>query len=110
MVTPMPMKPKRKTTWSTAPERIQNTAQPAPETEPLNREQMRIAKWLQNVHFRRQLFGGVSEQDVWKKIEKLDEMYREALIAERARYDALLEEKTAVQPQQQRPSGGDTDQ
>ena len=28
------------------------------------REQ-RIAVWLQNLKFRRQIFGGVSERDVW---------------------------------------------
>ena len=34
----------------------------------------------------------MSETDVWKKIGELNDMYREALIAERARYDALLAE------------------
>ena len=53
-------------------------------------EEQRIADWLNRVRFRRQLFGGVSEKDVWKKIGELNEMYKRALIAERARYDALL--------------------
>ena len=53
------------------------------------REQ-RNAAWLQNLKFRRQIFGGVSERDVWKKIAELNDLYHEALIAERARYDALL--------------------
>lgn len=59
----------------------------------LNHEQKRIAQWLKKVRFRRQMFGGVSEQDVWKKIDELNRMYEAALSAERARYDALLEAK-----------------
>lgn len=53
-------------------------------------QEQRIAGWLQKVKFRRKIFGGVSEQDVWKKISELNDLYKEALIAERARYDALL--------------------
>lgn len=59
--------------------------------QPLNREQKRIFVWLRKVRFKKQLFGGVSERDVWKKIEELNAMYNLALIAERARYDALLQ-------------------
>lgn len=62
-----------------------------PETAPLNREHKRLLKWLCNVKFRRALFGGVDETDVWKKIEELNGLYEAALRAERARYDALLE-------------------
>lgn len=58
--------------------------------KPLNHEQRNIAEWLKTVRFRKQLFGGVSEQDVWQKFEQLNEMYEKALSAERARYDALL--------------------
>ena len=50
----------------------------------------RIAAWLQQVKFRKQFFGGVRESDVFKKIGELNELYKQALIAERARYDALL--------------------
>lgn len=50
-----------------------------------------IEEWLENVRFRKQFFGGVSEQDVWKKISELNEMYEAALKAERIRYDTLLE-------------------
>ncbi|NLG25116.1 MAG: hypothetical protein GX558_07145 [Clostridiales bacterium] len=60
---------------------------------PLNDAQKRIAQWLGSARFRRQLLGGVSERDVWKKIGELNEMYNAALFAERARYDALLEER-----------------
>lgn len=57
------------------------------------REQKRIRQWLKQVRFRKCLFGGVDERDVWKKIGELNDMYNAALIAERARYDALLEQQ-----------------
>ena len=52
----------------------------------------RIAGWLNKVKFRKRIFGGVSETDVWNKIRELNDMYRDALIAERARCDALIAE------------------
>jgi hypothetical protein len=54
-------------------------------------QEARIASWIEKVKFRRQIFGGVSQADVFKKIGELNDMYKQALIAERARYDALLE-------------------
>ena len=71
----------------------QATYESALEAETLNREQLQIMNWIKEVRFRRQLFGGVNEQDVWKKIEKLNEMYEAALKAERIRYDVLLEQQ-----------------
>lgn len=56
----------------------------------LSKEQQEIAEWLDKVRFKKQIFGGVSETDVWNKISELNEMYNKALIAERARYDTLL--------------------
>lgn len=68
-----------------------------PETaEPLNHEQARIQKWLQQVSFKKITFGGVDEADVWKKIAELNALYEAALSAERARYDALLAERTGA--------------
>lgn len=64
--------------------------------EPLNFQQKNIIKWLEKVYFKKQFFRGVSEQDVWKKITKLNEMYNMALIAERERYDTLLEHHGVV--------------
>ena len=58
-------------------------------------QEARIADWLSKVKFRRQIFGGVSQADVFKKIGELNDMYRDALIAERARYDALLAGKSS---------------
>lgn len=70
------------------------------EIEPLNFQQKSIIKWLRNVHFKKQFFGGVSEQDVWKKITKLNQMYNIALMAERQRYDTLLEECGLIKREQ----------
>ena len=56
-------------------------------------QEAKIASWLRTVKFRRQFFGGVSEKDVWAKISQLNEMYNQAILAERARYDALLAER-----------------
>ena len=62
------------------------------EKEVLNQEQLSIIHWLQTVKFRKQIIGGVNEEDVWKKIHQLNEMYEAALRAERIRYDVLLNE------------------
>ena len=59
----------------------------------LNHEQASIQKWLKQVRFKKKMFGGVDEADVWKKIAELNELYEAALSAERARYDALLTER-----------------
>ena len=56
----------------------------------LNHEQKKIVDWLKTIRFRKKFIGGVDEQDVWAKIEQLNEMYEMALSAERARYHALL--------------------
>ena len=55
-------------------------------------QEEKIAGFLQKVKFRKQIFGGVSEKDVWTKIRELNDMYRQALLAERIRYDALIAE------------------
>lgn len=52
-----------------------------------------IADFLKQMKFRRKIFGGVDERDVWKKIEQLNELYKQALFAERVRYDTLLQER-----------------
>lgn len=56
----------------------------------LNAEQEEIYRWIKTIKFRRQTFGGVSEADVWKQIQELNQRYDAALRAERARYDALI--------------------
>lgn len=55
--------------------------------------QRRIREWLNHVRFRKAVFGGVQESDVWKKIAELNTLYENALAAERMRYDSILEER-----------------
>ncbi len=62
------------------------------EITPLNSEQQKIVEWLKKVRFKKQSFGGVSEADVWKKIDELNRLYDAALTAERIRYETLLNE------------------
>ncbi len=63
------------------------------QTEILNLEHQEISDWYEKVRFRRKLLGGISEEDVWKKLEELNGMFEAALRAERIRYDALLEQQ-----------------
>lgn len=58
--------------------------------------QDRIYDYLKQVRFKRSFLGGVDEADVWKKIGELNEMYDQALAAERLRYDALLAERVPL--------------
>ena len=62
------------------------------ETQVINQEQEEIIDWLEKVKFRKQFIGGVSEQDVWRKIRELNALYEQALGAERVRYDTLIAE------------------
>lgn len=60
----------------------------------LDRQQEnRITEYLEQLKFKRRLFG-VDEADVWKKIQELNHRYEEALRWERKRYDLLLKERT----------------
>ena len=59
-------------------------------TQGINHEHERLVQWLKTVRFRKVLFGGVDERQLWKKLEELNRLYEAAISAERARYDALL--------------------
>lgn len=72
-------------------------------TETLNQEHRKMLGWLRGVRFRRVLFGGVDEADVWRKIGELNALYEAALRAERAMYDALLE--TGAAPRRREDEG-----
>lgn len=76
-------------------EEPQTKSLPSAEKAPINSEQQNIVEWLRKVRFRKQLFGGVSEQDVWKKIDELNKLYVAALAAERIRYETLMAESKA---------------
>ena len=73
-------------------EKVKKQSLSSTEKTPLNSEQQKIVEWLQNVRFKKQSFGGVSEADVWKKIDELNKLYDAALMAERIRYETLLNE------------------
>lgn len=60
--------------------------------KPVSREHQAITDWLSSVKFRRQLIGGLDERSVWNRIRELNMLYEQALLAERVRYDTLLEE------------------
>lgn len=66
-----------------------------PEEEKSWQQENRIVKYLQQVKFKKKLFG-VDEADVWKKIQELNHMYEESLKWERKRYDLLLKERTRI--------------
>ncbi len=66
---------------------------------PLNHEQARLQDWLRQVRFKKTLFGGVRESDLWKKLLELNSLYEAALSAERARYDALLAQRPPLDAQ-----------
>lgn len=59
----------------------------------MNREQEKLNQWFQTVKFRKTLIGGINEASLWKKLEELNGLYDDAIVAERARYDALLLEQ-----------------
>ena len=40
-----------------------------------------IREWIKSVSFKKTMFGGVDEADVWRKIDELDNLYEKALIA-----------------------------
>ena len=73
-------------TKSKTPERL-----PGAEGECISREQQEIVEWYRKVKFKKNLLGGVDEVQMWKKLEELYGLYANAIRAERARYDALLE-------------------
>ena len=64
------------------------------DTQAINHEHEKLVQWLKTVKFRKVLFGGVDEMQLWKKLEELNRLYEAAISAERARYDALVQAYT----------------
>ena len=64
------------------------------DTQAINHEHEKLVQWLKTVKFRKVLFGGVDETQLWKKLEELNRLYEAAISAERARYDALIQAYT----------------
>ena len=76
--------------------------------ERMPEERAEILEWLKKVKFRRRIFGGVDERNVWKKITELDALYTKALEAERVRCNVLIKEAKCTGPpgQERQPEGG----
>ena len=92
-------------TKSKTPERL-----PGAEGECISREQQEIVEWYRKVKFKKNLLGGVDEVQMWKKLEELYGLYANAIRAERARYDALLNlsgDKTSQSAAQTAPLVGE---
>lgn len=52
-----------------------------------------IAELFKKLRFKKRLFGGVSEKDVWKKLEQIQNEYRSAYEAQTQRYEGRLQER-----------------
>ena len=70
--------------------------EPKPKSDVMLNE---ISQWLKKVKFKRKLFRGVDEADVWQKIDELNSLYEKVLLAQRAQgtpapVSAKSEEKT----------------
>ena len=67
-----------------------------------------IADALSAMKFRKKVFGGVDEADVWKKLEALQQTYQLVYDEQAAYYQALLDERDqALARLMARKSGGD---
>lgn len=55
-----------------------------------------IAEVFKNLSFRRTLFDGVDEKDVWKKLEQVQREYRSAYECQQAAYEARLRERDGL--------------
>ena len=57
------------------------------------RTMQNIADLLSNMEFRRKIFGGVDEADVWRQIENLQRTYQLVYDEQAAYYQALIDER-----------------
>ncbi len=55
-----------------------------------------VANRLKKFRFKKRMFGGVDEANVWEGIGKLDEYYQQVYQYEQAEYESLLKERDAV--------------
>ena len=62
----------------------------------LSREQVLISKFIGNLSFRPRLWG-VDEEEVWKALEKLTELYEDALVVERSKRELAQRKLEALQ-------------
>lgn len=69
----------------------------------LSREQLLISKFLGTLSFEKRLWG-VEEKQVWQVLEKLTELYEDALTVERSKRELLQRQLEALQSR--REEGG----
>ena len=55
----------------------------------------KIAEYIKKIHFRKTIFGGIDEDDVWRQLEALQEEYERILLNEKAGAAAVLKERDA---------------
>lgn len=68
----------------------------AMEVQSLSREQLLVSKFLGSLSFRNRLWG-VDEKQVWQVLEKLTELYEDALTVERSRRELAQRQLEALQ-------------
>lgn len=55
-----------------------------------------IASVMKEMHFRKKIFGGVDEADVWRQLENLQNEYRFAFEAQQEQNRALIREREII--------------
>lgn len=54
-------------------------------------ESKEISSYLKSLKFKKKIIGGIDEEDVWKKIKKLDELYQKELDYMKKEYEEKLQ-------------------
>lgn len=62
----------------------------------LSREQILISKYISNLSFRPR-FWGIDEDEAWRALERLTELYEDALILERSKRELAQRQLEALQ-------------
>lgn len=52
-----------------------------------------VEEFLKQVKFKKQAIGGLSESDVWAKIQKLSDLYAQTFKVQEAKFQAIIDEK-----------------
>ncbi len=63
----------------------------------ISAEENTILEWINSIKFKKRLFGGIDESDVWKKIDELNTLYEKLLIAERSKCITLSQTQATVE-------------
>lgn len=68
-----------------------------------------IADAISAMKFRKKVFGGVDESDVWRQLENLQRLYQLVYDEQAAYYQALIDERDqALAQAEEREGGGET--